>query len=55
MQGNGLELMTAMIEDDGGIQAAAAEADLEMQVLGGRPSGSAVRPITSPAFTFCPP
>ena len=48
MQGNGLELMTAMIEDDGGIQAATAEADLEMQVLGGRPSGCLLYTSPSP-------
>ena len=41
MQGSGFQLMVAVVEDDGWIQALAVERHLEMKVLCGSPTGAA--------------
>ena len=41
MQGGSLELVVAVVEDDGRVEALAAERHLEMEMLCGGPSGTA--------------
>ena len=41
MQGSGFQLMVAVVEDDGWIQALAAERHLEMEMLCGGPASAA--------------